>query len=96
MSETPSAYDLWKQAGGETDDYSKAEYRRLLAEHGLIRPLAPGERAEPLPCGWPNVRYPEDRQWLETAHLTAEERVEALGPKPWRVPSFEDGEDFDG
>lgn len=90
---TPSAHDLWKQAGGETDAYDKAEYRRLLFEHGHLQPLAPGEKAEPLPCGWPHVRFPDNLQYLETAHLTSEERIEALGPKPWRVPSFEEGED---
>lgn len=92
-TDTPSPYELWKLAGGETDAYDKAEYRRLLTEHGHLVSLAPGEKAQPLPCGWPANRYPEDQQWLETAHLTSEERVEAFGPKPWRVPSFEDWED---
>lgn len=89
----PSPYELWKQAGGQTDAFDKAKYRHLLIAHGLLVPLAPGEKAQPLPCGWLANRYPENRQWLETAHLTAEERVEALGPKPWRVPSFEEDED---
>ncbi len=44
----PSAYDLWRQANGDS-----AEYRRLMVEHGLLIPLKPGEKAEPLPCGWP-------------------------------------------
>lgn len=92
MSE-PSAYDLWHQAGGPTDDFNKAEYRRLLVEHGHLDPPEPGEQSKPLPRGWPANRFPEDRQWLETAHLTTEERRAALGPHPWRVPSFEDLED---
>jgi hypothetical protein len=88
--ERPGPYDLWKQAGGETDAFNRRRYRELLIEHGHLAPLEPGEMAKPLPCGWPHNRYPDDRQWLETAHLTADEQVEALGPKPWRVPSFED------
>lgn len=44
----PSAFELWEQAGGETDAYDPAEYRRLMVEHGL---LVPGP-AKPLPCGW--------------------------------------------
>jgi hypothetical protein len=87
-----SPYDLWRQAGGETDAFDKAEYRRLLIEHGILVPLAPGEKAEPLPCGWPHNRYPARRQWLETAHLTAEEHRAALGPHPWKVPTFEEWE----
>ena len=51
-----SAYDLWRQAGGGTSAYNQAEYQRLLREHGLVRDLAPGETAEPLPCGWPKTR----------------------------------------
>lgn len=90
MSERPSPYGLWKQAGGQTDAFDKARYRSLLIEHGHLVPLAPGEKAPPLPCGWPDNRYPEDDRWLETAHLTAEERREVLGPHPWRVPTFED------
>jgi hypothetical protein len=49
---TPSAYELWEQAGGDGD-----EYRRLMIEHGLLIPLKPGEKAEPLPCGWPRRRF---------------------------------------
>ena len=45
---TSNAYDLWVKADGDRE-----EYRRLLREAGLIRPLAPGEEPEPLPCGWP-------------------------------------------
>jgi len=48
MSDKPSAYDLWVQAGGDRD-----LYRELLLERGLLIPLKPGETAEPLPCGWP-------------------------------------------
>lgn len=90
MNDKPGPYELWRQAGGETDAFSREEYRRLLVEHGYLVPLAPGEKATPLPCGWPANRYPDDLQWLETPHLTSEERVDALGPKPWRPPSFED------
>jgi hypothetical protein len=93
MTEQPTPYELWKQACGETDAFDKQRYRELLTEHGYIRPLAPGEMAAPLPCGWPTNRYPDDRQWLETAHLNADERVEALGPKPWTPPSFEEWEE---
>lgn len=50
----PSAYALWKQAGGETDRFDRDEYRRLMVEHGLLIPLEPNEKAEPLPCGWPH------------------------------------------
>lgn len=89
---TPSPYELWKQAGGETDAFDKVRYRESLIEHGHLVPLTPGESAQPLPCGWPKNRYRPDRQWLETAHLTAAERVAALGPHPWRVPSFEEDE----
>lgn len=52
----PSAHELWKQAGGGTDRFDRDEYRRLMVEHGLLIPLAPGEKAEPLPCGWPHRR----------------------------------------
>jgi hypothetical protein len=51
--------DLWKQAGGGTPTYSRQKYHDLMVEHGLIVPLEPGEKAEPLPCGWPN-RHRED------------------------------------
>ncbi len=53
---TPSAYDLWKLAGGGTDGYDPAEYRRLMVEYGLLITLKPEETAEPLPCGWPHHR----------------------------------------
>lgn len=56
----PSAVDLWRQAGGGTNAYSAEEYRRLMLEHGLLVPLAPGEVAEPLPCGWPKRRRSAD------------------------------------
>jgi hypothetical protein len=94
MSGRPSPYELWKQAGGEDDSFDRQRYRQLLIEHGHLGALAPGELMKPLPCGWPTNRYPEDRQWLETAHLTSDERIEALGPKPWSpsVHSFEDEE----
>lgn len=51
----PSAFELWQQAKGDGD-----EYRRLLLEHGLIRPLEPGEEPTPLPCGWPWNRRREE------------------------------------
>lgn len=89
----PSPYDLWKQAGGEDDSFDKQRYRDLLTEHGHLRPVRAGEIAEPLPCGWPNNRYPDDLQWLETAHLTPYERLQALGPRPWSVPTFEEDND---
>lgn len=55
-----SAFDLWQQAGGGTTSFDRAEYRRLLLEHGLVRELEPGETAEPLPCGWPTRRAEQD------------------------------------
>ncbi len=51
MNDKPSPYDLWVQSAGD-----RAEYRRLLREHGLLIPLKPGEAAESLPCGWPHRR----------------------------------------
>lgn len=50
---TSDPYTLWKQAGGGTPSYERAEYLRLMTEAGLLIPLVPGEKAEPLPCGWP-------------------------------------------
>lgn len=55
----PSAYDLWKQAGGGTPEFSRERYRELMLEHGLLIPLKPGEKPEPLPCGWPNNKRQE-------------------------------------
>ena len=55
-----SAYGLWKQAGGETPAFDRDEYVRLMIEHGLLIPLKPGEKAEPLPCGWPG---PQREDW---------------------------------
>lgn len=63
-NDRPSAHGLWKQAGGGTPDYDQAEYRRLAIEHGLIVPLKPGEKAEPLPCGWPTRRVADDDEGL--------------------------------
>lgn len=77
-----SPYELWRQVGGGTDAFDRQRYRELLIGHGHLVPLAPGEKAQPLPCGWPTVRYPDNLRWLETAHLTSVERVDALGPKP--------------
>lgn len=78
----PTPHELWRQAGGETDAFDRDRYRALLIQYGHLVPLAPGEQAQPLPCGWPAKRYPDDEQYLETAHLTAEERRDALGPRP--------------
>ena len=55
MSIEPSPYELWKQAGGETDAFDRDRYRALLIEHGHMIPLAPGEKAEPLPSGSPDA-----------------------------------------
>lgn len=89
MTERPSPYELWKQAGGEDDSFDKQRYRELLIEHGHLVPLTPGEKLRPLPCGWPNDRYPRMWQWLETAHLTNEERVAAFASES-RIPSYEE------
>lgn len=53
---TPGAYELWKQAGGGTEHYDRERYLALMLEHGHLIPLAPGEKREPLPCGWPDHR----------------------------------------
>jgi len=53
-AERPSPYELWMQAGG-----NRGKYRALLLEHGLLIPLKPGEKREPLPCGWPDRRVTE-------------------------------------
>ena len=37
-------HELWRQAGGDPQ-----EYRRLMREHGHLVPGTP----QPLPCGWP-------------------------------------------
>lgn len=55
------AYELWRQAGGGTAHYDSAEYRRLLIERGLVNALKPGEKAEPLPCGWPTGTITRDQ-----------------------------------
>lgn len=52
----PSAYELWKQAGGGTSEYSSDEYQRLMREAGLLVPLKPGEKPQGQPCGWPRGR----------------------------------------
>ena len=46
-----SPFELWRQAGGDRE-----RYRELLLEHGHLIPLKPGEKPEPLPCGWPHDR----------------------------------------
>jgi hypothetical protein len=48
---TPSPMELWAEAKGD-----RSRYRQLLIDHGLLIPLKPGEKAEPLPCGWPHRR----------------------------------------
>ncbi len=63
MADRPSAYDLWRQAGGGTEDYDRAAYRDLLREHGHLVPLdwyRPGEQPATLPCGWPDKREAGD------------------------------------
>lgn len=54
MPDRPTPAELWRQAGGGTPTYSRDRYRELLREHGHLVPLAPGETATPLPCGWPH------------------------------------------
>jgi len=58
-AESPTPYELWRQAGGGTPDYDRALYRSLLTEHGHLIPLKPGEKPEPLPCGWPHTSAAE-------------------------------------
>lgn len=54
MSETPSPFELWKQALDEqyaekrNADWREARYHDLMVQHGLI---VQGKR-EPLDCGW--------------------------------------------
>lgn len=52
----PSPGQLWAEAGGDG-----IRYRALLREHGHLVPLKPGEKAEPLPCGWPGNRRTAER-----------------------------------
>lgn len=59
-SATPSPRELWLQAGGDTPQFSRERYQELMIEHGLLIPLQPGEKAEPLPCGWPHRRTDEE------------------------------------
>lgn len=56
VNEQPTAYDLWIQAGGGTAEFTPERYRELMIQHGLLVPLKPGEKAEPVPCGWPAGR----------------------------------------
>lgn len=49
----PTPFELWQQAKGDG-----ARYRELMREHGFLIPLTPGEKQEPLPCGWPGKRDP--------------------------------------
>lgn len=60
MNDQPSPYDLWTQAGGGTGHFDRQRYRDLLVEHGHLVPLAPWEKPEPLPCGWPGRRGADD------------------------------------
>lgn len=64
----PSPVDLWQQAGGGTDAFSRDEYRRLLLEHGLVVPGRP----EPLPCGWTPGGHGEAPE-----HRAARQRTDA-------------------
>lgn len=48
MAEHPSPGELYEQADGDRE-----RYRELMFEHGYLIPLKPGEKPEPLPCGWP-------------------------------------------
>jgi hypothetical protein len=55
-TDAPSAYELWRQAGGDS-----ARYRELMHSHGLI--LRPGDEgyeqaSRTLPCGWPGPQKP--------------------------------------
>lgn len=67
-----SPHDLWKQSDGDGD-----RYRALMREHGLIRDLAPGEKVEPLPCGWPAKRVADSPE-LAAAQAQME-RLLAIG-----------------
>jgi hypothetical protein len=51
---TPSPYELWVEAKEDP-----VRYRQLMRDHGLLIPLDPGEKPEPLPCGWPHRRTGE-------------------------------------
>jgi hypothetical protein len=42
---------LWEQSGHDGE-----KYRALMLQHGLLIPLKPGEKPDPLPCGWPARR----------------------------------------
>ena len=64
MSTRPGPFELWPRAGGGTSSYSRERYHELMLEHGLLIPLKPGEKREPLPCGWPDRRVAD----AETAH----------------------------
>lgn len=50
----PSPGELWRLAGGGTDQYRQEYYRELLLAWGMLTPLAPGEERQPLQCGWPD------------------------------------------
>ncbi len=47
VPDRPSPFELWQQAKGD-----RAEYRRLLWEHGHLVKREPGDDPN-LPCGWP-------------------------------------------
>jgi hypothetical protein len=57
MSDRPPPFELWRQAGGGTPDYSRQEYRRLMVQHGHLIPGTP----VPLACGWPDGQDPARR-----------------------------------
>jgi hypothetical protein len=55
----PSPAQLWREAGGGTEDFDPERYKQLLRQHGhLLRPGDDGydEAGRDLPCGWPGNR----------------------------------------
>jgi hypothetical protein len=54
MASDPGPYELWKEAGGGTPQYSQERYRELMLKHQLLIPLEEGEEPKPLSCGWPH------------------------------------------
>lgn len=59
----PSPSELWQAAGGDGE-----RYRALMLEHGYLIPLKPGEKREPLPCGWPGPVNLDDTAEGGTEH----------------------------
>lgn len=77
---SPTPGELWQQAGGGTPNYSRDRYRELLREHGLLVPLASGEKPQPLPCGWPGRPTTQDDADLSD---DARRTVQADCEDPW-------------